>query len=251
MKKILITSIGRTGTVSLAHFLNEIPGVICFHEKERQDVSFLFLSQLDQYSSLTKSYIKKRNKEINSLQCDFYIEVNPYLRYADNSLLSSLGWKKIFLVRNPKTYIESVFVRKLFTTEDTILNQYPDNDDSYSNIWHELSRFQKICWYYAKTHQYILSSNNDFYRFEDFINNPENLKFFVENLGIEISKVKSFNLPKLNTSLKHKLRRKLLAKAKGENYRITPIKWANLKINEKETYKTLCETLEKKLGYVL
>ncbi len=251
MKKILITSIGRTGTVSLAHFLNEIPGVICFHEKERLDVSYLFLSQLKQYSNITNGYLENRDRELESLNCDIYIEVNPYLRFADDAFLKELGWQKIYLVRHPKTYLESVYTRNLFTKNDYVLNQYPQNEDEFSKNWYFQTRFQKLCWYYSKVHNHIISSKSNYYRFEELITDSEKLKEFVGSIGVETNNIKSFILPKLNSSFRNKIRQKIIATAKGNKMLIEPLDWDKLSKAELETYHSSCKTFEKLLGYVL
>ncbi len=251
MNKILITSIGRTGTKSLSIFLDAISGVQSFHEKEKQDVSFLFLSQLSQYSNLTKSYFKKRDKEIYTHKVNCYIEVNPYFRFADAKVLASLGWKKIFIIRHPKTYLESVYKRSLFTDEDNGVSQFPDNDDPISKQWFSFSRFQKLCWYYAKAHQYIVASNLPIYRMEDLFSNSENVKSFISDLGIDVSSVKSFQLPKVNTSTEYQLKHKMKSIVKGEKFNFQKLDWNVLTEEELETYNNYCKPLLKPQGYVL
>ena len=251
MNKILITSIGRTGTKSLSSFLDLIPDVCSFHEKEKQDISFLFLSQLSQYSNLTKSYLTKRDKEILPQKEQHYIEVNPYFRFADAKVLKSLGWKKIFITRHPKTYLESVYTRSLFTDEDNGVSQFPDNNDPISEKWYSLSRFQKLCWYYAKAHQYIVASNLPIYRMEDLFSNSENLKSFISDLGIDVSSLKSFQLPKVNTSAEYQLKNKIKSLVKGEKFNIQRLNWNALTEEELETYNNYCKPLLKPLGYVL
>ena len=251
MKKILITSIGRTGTTSISSFLNKIPGVICEHQKiGRRDIPYLFYSQLQDFTKLAKGYFEKRDKEISNLDCDFYIEVNPYLRFADASVLKSLGWDKFFLVRNPKTYLESVFVRDTFSENEYLLSQIPKDSDSFSDKWYQTTRFEKLCWYYSNFHEYVLNSDQLYYRFEDFIKNPDSLKGFLNDMGIDTSAIDTFVMPKQNTSFDYKLRSRVKSIIrKNENYTVSSLDWSSLSELENETYQTLCESLGNKMGY--
>ena len=251
MNKTLITSIGRTGTKSLSHFLDQIPEVCSFHEKEKQDISFLFLSQLPQFSNLTESYLKKRDEGIKELHTKHYIEVNPYLRFADVQILSSLGWKKVFIVRHPKTYLESVFKRNLFSIDDFQINQFPDDSDPISEEWVSLSRFQKLCWYYSKVHTYILASKLPFYKMEELITDADQLKEFISDLGINVSNISDFTLAKVNSSKTNQLKNNARLFLKGEKIQKRELDWGSLSREELSTYEQYCETLHTPLGYVL
>ena len=252
MKKILITSIGRTGTKSLSYFLNSIPNVTCFHHREgAKDLPFLFLSQLKEFSTITNSYLEERDSIAEKNTTEYYIEVNPYLRFANAQKLHNLGWTKVFIVRHPKTYLESVYIRSLFTEDDYIINQYPSDDDPFSESWSAASRFEKLCWYYKKAHSYILESNDPFFRFEELTKNSVALKTFVTYLGIDTSKVSSFSLPNKNTSRRYKVRQVVKASLKGKPINLSALDWNTLTQKEKHTYSQLCEPFIKQLGYVL
>lgn len=251
MKKTLITSIGRTGTVSLTHFLDSIERVSCYHEKERLDVPFLFLSQLDQFSTVTSGYLSNRDKEAAATDADFYIEVNPYFRFSDPEILDDLNWQLLYLVRHPKSYMESVYTRILFTEGDVVLGQMPDNDDPVASQWINLSRFQKLCWYYGKVHRHIIASEKEFYRFEDVISGDDTLKKLVAYIGIDTAKVADFRLMKLNSSFKNRLKAKLIALAKGSQPVPKPLDWNTLSEAELAFYKEHCVQPAKELGYVL
>ena len=251
MKKILITSIGRTGTLSLTHYLDSLSQVRCIHEKDRQDVPFLFLSQVDKFSNITNQYLTKRDSQLSQLDCDYYIEVNPYFRFASDQQLSNLGWETVYLVRKSKTYLESVYTRKLFSDEDYVLNQMPNNDDPYSANWFSLSRFQKLCWYYSRAHQHILNSGKSYYRFEEIVKDEKALKELLSHMGLNVPAISNFELPKLNSSFKNKIKRKLLAFVRGEKTKVESLDWTKLTQEDLKTYDELCVSLEKKMGYVL
>lgn len=252
MKKVLITSIGRTGTKSLTSFLDEIPGVTCFHHKiGRRDVPYLFMSQRPEFSNLNRAYLKNRDLSTQKINDDFYIEVNPYLRFADHKMLEELGWEKLYLVRHPKTYLNSVYVRELFSVDDYMISQYPDNNDVYSTLWTDMTRFEKLCWYYFQVHNYILDTGAPFYRFEEIAKNPEKLRELVSQIGIDVKKVPFFELPRINTSAKFKFKSMVRAALKGETKKIETLDWEKLTPKELKTYDELCDSVGKRLGYVL
>ncbi len=252
MKKFLITSIGRTGTKSVQKYLDAIPGVLCFHHKVgRKDVPFLFLSQIEEYSNITSAYLEERTKEAETCKEEYYIEVNPYLRFADPKVLKQLGWEKLFLVRHPKTYLESVFIRELFSEYDNSLHQMPSNEDPFSEKWTEATRFQKLCWYYAYTHEYIEKSGNKYYRYEDVVKKKQVLEDFLDHIGISKKASENTPLPKLNTTGTYKMRRSMRALLDGKWPDITPLDWSKLSEEELGTYRELCLPIAEKLGYVL
>ncbi|PVW15764.1 hypothetical protein [Marixanthomonas spongiae] len=251
MRKILITSIGRTATLSLSKFLNTFENVQCFHEKERQDVPLFFLSQIDQFSNLVKGYFEHRNTTVNNLNCSTYIEVNPYFRFVDETLLKSLGWRKIGVVRHPKTYLESVFVRKLFTESDVLCSQFPDNSDAVSATWHTLSRFQKLCWYYGEVHEYFLKSNLPIYRFEDLVGSSSHLKNFVSDMGLPVSEKDTWKLPKHNTALEFATKQKIASIFKKERSESPSLNWKAITPSEMDFYQEYCVNPAKKLGYAI
>lgn len=251
MNKILITSIGRTGTKSLSAYLDSIPNVRSYHEREKQDISYLFLSQLETYSNYANNYLINRDSLISKEKEEVYIDVNPYLRFANFDLLASLGWKSFFIVRHPKTYLESVYKRSLFSKNDTSLSQMPKNEDPINNDWFQLSRFQKLCWYYAAVHKHVLSSNIPFYKMEDLINKPHIVKELIVDLGIDLKLVTSFNLPKTNSSTEYILKNKVKSFIKGEENISQTLEWDTLSTEEINTYLKYCKPLLKPLGYAL
>lgn len=249
MKKILITSIGRTGTTSLTSYLNTISGVSSFHEKEKRDIQYLFLSTSKEYSIVSDSYLKKRIIIDESFRDDFYIEVNPYLRFANLKILKDEGWKVLFLVRDPKTYLESVFTRSLFNSKDYLLQQLPNNNDPIAQNWEGLSRFQKLCWYYFKVHEYIINSNLKYYHYEDIIKNRNVLIDLLDHIGISKQNVEHYILPKKNTSSAYILRSKIVNFVKGEKSIYDKLIWENLTKDEEVFYEKYCQKLGKKMGY--
>lgn len=251
MKKHLITSIGRTATVSVAAYLNGLPGVQSIHEKEQSDVPILFLSQLPDYSSYVAEYFEQRDASVVSISDTVYVEVNPYFRYLPADLLEKFNWKKLFLVRHPKTYLESVYQRALFTKADILLNQLPDNTDIHLKNWAQWTRFQKLCWYYAKTHEFIVSSQTDYFRFETIISEPESLKQLLRVLSIDTSGITNFTLPKENTAFQNRVRTTARAAVKGSFKKADRLDWEQLSNDELSTYKALCIPVAKKMGYVL
>lgn len=251
MKKYLLTSIGRTATLSLATYLDSLDGVQSFHEKEKSDVPILFLSQLSEYSLFVTNYFTQRNASIENKENSVYIEVNPYFRFLSPSLLEPLDWQKIFLIRHPKTYLESVFQRKIYTENDVLLNQIPSNTDPAIKNWPHWTRFQKLCWYYMKVHDHILSSNTKFFKFEEITTDSTSLKQLLQALSIDVTSVTNFTLPKVNKAADNAIKNKLREAVKGNFKSSKKLVWSDLSKEELATYENLCKPIAEKIGYVL
>ncbi|MDC7999125.1 hypothetical protein [Gilvibacter sediminis] len=235
-KKVLITSIGRTATLSLTQWLNQISGVQAYHERGKEDPFFLYLSQFKAYTEFTQQYLSQRDALSEQSAEEIYVEVNPYFRFADRDFLKDLGWIKLFLVRHPRTYLESVYRRKLFTTADTSFQKLPEpNDDMYKQ-WKESSRFQKLCWYYTQVHQYVLKEQYTYFRSEALIKNRPVQEEFLNAIGLE-HQTEIPDFPHLNQS--------------NSGMRGETLDWSALTSNDLETYEELCKPLIVKLGYEL
>lgn len=247
VEKILITSTGRTATRSLADFCNAIEGVVCYHEKHRNDVQLLFISQLPQYSTLVKEYLTKRMSEMDKAAGSHFVEVNPYFRFVDNDLLKGMGWKKIGIIRHPKTYLESVFERPLFTKYDVLLNQFPSNSDPASEKWTHWSRFQKLCWYYASANNFLLQSEIPMFQFEKLVNQDAQVKELLTLMNIDITNVSNFNLPKRNSSARFSSTKQLKQLFGNDTFRPEQLDWETLSAAEKQTYTEYCQPIIKQV----
>lgn len=235
-KKVLITSIGRTATLSLTQWLNQISGVEAYHERGKEDPYFLYLSQFKAYTEFTQQYLSQRDALSKQSAEDTYVEVNPYFRFADPDFLKDLGWIKVFLVRHPKTYLESVYRRKLFTAADTSFQKLPEPNDDMHKHWDEYSRFQKLCWYYTQVHEFMLKGQYTYFKSETLIKDRTVQGEFLKAIGLE-HQTEIPDVPHLNQSN---------SGMPGET-----LDWSDLTSSDLETYEKLCKPLIVKLGYEL
>jgi hypothetical protein len=247
MNKVLITSQGRTATTSINKALQSLPKVTSFHERQRTDVSFLFYSQLAEFQQLTQDYLKKENEFANASSGDHFVAVNPYFRFAGAQLSEAFGWKVAHLIRHPKTYLESVFPRRIFTQYDTGLHQLPKANDPFQSKWQEASRFEKLCWYYAHTLKYFKTSDFTCYKYEDIVHSEAAMNKMMDDLDLPKFD-RGFKLGKFNS--KQSLRNRLVA-IKNQRFSSTPLAWKKLSTNDMQTYHELFDPLVKHFEYDL
>lgn len=247
MHKVLITSQGRTATLSLHKALQTLPKVSSHHERQRTDVSFLFYSQMPEFHKLTKDYLASEDDFANRSDGDHYVAINPYFRFAGESLKSHFGWQVAHLVRHPKTYLESVYPRRIFTEFDSGLHQLPQGADPYQEEWNVATRFEKLCWYYAKTLSFFKASQITWYRYEDIISSAAALNAMLQDLGLPLF-ANDFKLPIHNkkNSLKNKI-----VQFKNPKFRPSSLVWQELSTKELDTYHRFFGPLSEHFGYDL
>ncbi len=249
MNKVLITSAGRTATVSLNRHINKLDNVVSFHERNRQDVPFLFYSQIPEYQVLTKQHIAAEDTFATKQTALNYVAVNPYFRFAGPMLQQEFNWNVAHIVRHPRTYLESVYKRNTFTNNDILLNQLPVDSDPFAKQWNTATRFEKLCWYYANTLTFFMQTNILWYPFESLTTDPKALAKMLTNLELPVSD-SSVVLEVANASktLKNKL-----VSLKQSSGNITPKKlnWELLEAQELETYYSIFQPVAKHFGYVL
>ncbi|GEM_PF-6275141 len=247
MNKVLITSQGRTATLSLNQGLDKIGGVCSFHERRSTDVPFLFYSQQDQYRTITQDYLKEEDAFASTQDQAHFVAVNPYFRFVGQQLRDNFGWQVAHLVRHPKTYLESVFQRSIFTRDDKGLHQLPQDNDNFSTQWNNATRFEKLCWYYAKTLSYFAQTDIQWFQYETVVAHPSGLNNLLTAVGLPEVPA-DFELPRTNAgpSIKTKLIRTL------RNQQIpAPLDWGELTTREQETYASFFEPLASYFKYDL
>lgn len=249
MNKVLITSQGRTATVSLNDYLNDLPEVVSYHERRRSDVQFLFYSQQSDYEVLTKAHLDQENEFAKACKFDHYVAVNPYYRFAGALLKEHYGWNVAHIVRHPKSYLESVFVRKTLGPNDVILQQLPKDSDRFAAHWPAATRFEKLCWYYGNTLAYFAQSDIAWYPFESITSDGEALSKMIADLGLPTGG-NHLQLKQKNSrySVENPLR---ALKKMAKNSPSKALQWSQLSERELETYHSTFIDLAKHFGYVL
>lgn len=248
MNKVLITSQGRTATLSLSQSLNELPGVRSFHERQSSvDREILHLSQSAEHQEGIRDYLRQENAFANSLQTTHYVAVNPYLRFTGPVLEQEFGWNVAHLVRHPKTYLESVYVRNTLRSSSAELKEAPEEDDPFASRWKLATRFEKLCWYYARTLSYFANTTISWYKYEEITTDVWALNTMLNDLGLPPF-ASNFTLPRTNAQLNYKqrLRQYLSLAVFPKN-----LNWNQLEDRELETYHYFFNPLAKHFGYDL
>jgi len=204
-KKIFfILAIGRSGTMFLSQLLNKSQNALVVHEKVRSDFRAYkeaFYSEKNAY----KYFHKFRKKEIflRNMKEDIevYGEVNSVLRRHCNAIKNGFPTAKIIhLIRDGTDVVRSMMSRQTMTNKDkNTKNIAPKKGDLWYNNWEEMTRFERLCWYWDIENRYLNKNVEILIKFEDILSSYEYFKEKVlDFLGLNISKEiwqKEVNVP--------------------------------------------------------
>ena len=128
----------------------------------------------------TKLLINERKKFVESFNESIYVEAS-YHYYGLLDVLPNVfrRHKAIYIIRDGREWVRS-HMNKLewyheknpHTKYNTRISPMIFNDDEYNLKWNSMSRFEKLCWAWAKINNYAFSSvkknpNAQLYYFED------------------------------------------------------------------------------------
>ena len=130
---------------------------------------------------------------------DLYLESSGHL-YGVLDLISQVipESKVVFIIRDPRTWVRSALNKPeyiLYGTFDfSFFNKYIKasdfSDDPYYNKWHQMTKFEKYCWYYNNLNKIVfnkLEQNNidnyRIYRFEDLFKSETRAETFFDMLS--------------------------------------------------------------------
>lgn len=208
-----IFSMGRSGTKFIANLLNKAPNTLIVHEPTRSD----FRAYQEAFNSEKKAfkyihnfrkeeiYLRARKKEIST-----YGEVNSTLR-RHSKVLKQVFPNAIFfhLIRDGRDVVRSMMSRQTMTNMDRNTKKIsPLNGDPWKSKWSQMTRFERICWYWAIENQYLNENIKNTIKFEMLISNYDYFKKKLLNpLNLAISKeiwMKEIEIPK-NITIKYKI----------------------------------------------
>jgi hypothetical protein len=174
VKMFFILAIGRSGSMFLAHLLDQAPEARVYHEPTRVDFAAYTEAFYDQKAA--EDYLSRyRKKEIylrmRDSQSATYGEVNTNLRRHCNAL------KRVFpdatfvhLVRDGRDVIRSMMSRRTFRSWDPVTSLIrPQEGDPQCDTWPGMNRFEKLCWYWSAENRYLRNCVQRTVRFEDLI----------------------------------------------------------------------------------
>ena len=191
-KTFFILSHGRSGSKFLALLLNDTSNdIVVNHEPFLEDYHLLPLAYYYPESKVLKSKLKNRFETILSeLNNDvaIYGEVNSLLRYSAGWLIDNLSPVILHLVRDGRDVVRSTYARNTYLWNDSHLPIFPKNNDKYSDKWIQMTRFEKICWYWRETNEHLLRYNFPIIHLESLISNYDYFKNkLLIPLGISVS----------------------------------------------------------------
>jgi hypothetical protein len=173
MRYFFITGLGRSGSAFLAGLLGLDPGARVEHEPFPDDSLHLPLAYYGTATACVRDYVRQRRRAIDARWAGSvgrYGEVNSLLRYFTDDLREVFDDPLLlFLVRDGRRYIESAYVRDVYTPDAGHAHIVPKDDDPWARDWPRFSRFEKLCWYWQHTNDHLAAAVGAFVRFEDIL----------------------------------------------------------------------------------
>jgi len=235
-----ILSQGRSGTSFLANLLDKSAKACVEHEPVRED----FQAYQGAFHSEKKAlkYIKNfRKREIyfrvRNRNIEIYGEVNSLLRRHYKALKDNFpNATFIHLIRDGRDVVRSMMSRRTMTPEDPNTKLiYPKEGDPYKEKWLEMSRFEKLCWYWQEENRYLRENIQNLVKFEEILKDYEYFRNnILEKIGICLSEEiwkREVNNPKNVT----------------KEYSIPP--WSEWDKKKKDIFKEICASEMRKNKY--
>ncbi len=258
MRYFFFLSMGRSGTQFLASFLSQVPGTMVYHEPEEEDRVHFGLRHAGNFDKVMDDYLERRfQKLLPRLDqgVELYGEVNSYLRYEIEWLKKKFNPILFHLVRDGRDVVRSAYTRATYTLGDNKTMIVPDDRDPMAETWENTDRFQKLCWYWKHTNEYIAARVERTVLFEKLLTDYDYFKHHIlEPLELSISYdtwTEAVKNPK-NTSQRAILRKKIkqMVLLHPMEKRIKPLphwsKWDNQRLKQ---FDEICSETMKKFGY--
>lgn len=242
-KMFFIVSMGRSGTRFLSRLLDLPQGgdVAVFHELN-SDRHALVKAYIN--SNNAKKYLEHYRGRVIAARimhskCKIYGEVNSYLRYHVRPIQELWNPLVLHLIRDGRSVVRSIMNRKTFLPSDRLHSGKlaPLPNDPWSEKWPSMSRFERVCWYWANTNRHLLAQELPLVRFEEIIHSYELFeKQILRPIGISISSKKweeQIHFPQ-----------------NQNKYNWFP-HWENWSAFQKKQFEEICADIMLDLGYTL
>ena len=170
MTMFFILALGRSGTSFLSQLLTQASGARVLHEPHAYDPHLLGLRYAG-CDRVVDGLLERRFRELTKghPETEIYGEVNSYLRYEARWLTANLSPRLIHLVRDGRDFVRSAYTREVYREEERQLPIVPKDSDPYAARWPDMSRFQKLCWYWRHTNEMLAEQVAHQIRFEDIL----------------------------------------------------------------------------------
>lgn len=259
MKYFFFLSMGRSGTQFLASLLSKAPGTLVYHEPAEEDRVYFGLRYAGTFDKVMDAYLERRFQKLlkqTGKNYEVYGEVNSYLRYETEWLRKKFNPVFFHLVRDGRDFVRSAYTRGVYTLDDRKWMIVPGDQDPMAEKWENTDRFQKLCWYWKHTNEYIASRVERTVLFEKLLTDYD---YFKDNvlgpLGLSIphgtwsAAVKKPKNTSKRAILRKKIKRMILFQPKEK--RIKPLPhWSQWDNKRKELFNEICFETMKKFGYL-
>lgn len=204
-----VLAIGRSGTTMLANLLDKADDAYVVHEPV--DADFQAHQRAFHDPGDAKRYIEGfRAKEMclraSRRDVAIYGEVNSVLRRHCDALRSAFpDATLIHLVRDGRDVVRSMFSNQTMTPGDVNTAEIrPRGDDPWRDRWGEMSRFERLCWYWMVENRFLRKRLDRRVRLEDLVDSYDVFRDgLLEETGVQIPRdvwVEAVDRPKNVTS---------------------------------------------------
>lgn len=255
MKTFFILALGRSGTTYLSSLLSSDKRGIVRHEPWPCDRHLPGLRHAGAFDRVVDSLLEQRFETLLQRAEDaaFYGEVNSYLRYEVEWLTRRFSPTLIHLVRDGRAYLRSAWIRPLYTEDDPAPGIVPRDGDPYAERWCEMSRFERICWYWTHTNRYLKDRIERTVRLEDLVRDYDVFcRDVARPIGLEITRPRweaASARPK-NTSARYRIRRWARQRLAGRPGPAPPLAhWSDWSRDQTRAFEDIAGELMRELGY--
>lgn len=237
-----ILAIGRSGSMFLAHLLNQAPGAHVCHEPVLAD--FAAYAEAFHNEEAAEDYLRRfRKKEIylrvRDKEIGTYGEINTILRRHCGALKRDFSNATLLhLVRDGRDVVRSMMSRRSFKSWDLVTSLlHPQEGDPQNDAWLGMNRFEKLCWYWLVENRCLRSCIGQTVQLEKLLSDYDYFKDKLLNpLQLDISESKwleATNIPKNVT----------------RGYRIPH--WSSWDVKMQRAFERICGEEMAKNGYSL
>jgi hypothetical protein len=258
MKMFFIMALGRSGTNFLASLLARDPRGRVHHEPYPLDPRLIVLRYAGGFDAVLGELLEERFSSLlpEEGKAAFYGEINSYLRYEVDWLRSRFDPALIHLVRDGRDFVRSAYIRGVYTPLEPDGPIVPKDSDPYAGEWPRMSRFQKLCWYWMHTNEFLASKIGALVRLEDLLRDYRLFeKSILQPTGLSISEDlwrREVERPR-NTSRAFRLRSRLVALFRGRK-RIPDLRplprWQEWDAEMNGQFWKICGQTMRRFGYL-
>jgi hypothetical protein len=256
MKTFFVLALGRSGTAFLAALLGRDRKAVVHHEPYRLDHHLPFLRRAGVFDTVVDGLLEQRFTTLHrGIDPSVYGEVNSYLRYEVDWLRRRFDPALVHLVRDGRDFVRSAYIRDVYSPTESEPPIVPKNGDPYATRWTDMTRFERLCWYWMRTNEELAEKIPAPVRLEDVV---RSYPYFEERVlgptGVQVPRAiwESERDKPRNTSREYQMRELVLAaiRLRKRERRIEPLPhWTRWDRTQTDAFWRICGATMEKLGY--